>query len=464
MKALSSAPRLSILALLFVLLAAIPASAQHSFDWEITWQGAVKDLLILEDFHTLLTNTGAAADSFEVSLVKVMPAFWQATICEGPVCYPPSVTVHKFNLEAGASTNLDFAITAALEEGQGSSIVTVRSLGNPAVTETNSFTVLTSGLDVLTVAADGGAGYAPYYTEAITSAGRTTGIWNRSVMGALTSVELGSFDAVVWFTGTSGDGLTDADRANLQEYVGNGGNLFLTGQNLARDYCWPGSPGYSPGSHAWFTDILGIDFQADSAGSPLVSGVPGDPVGDGLILAINGGDGADNNTSPDEITVLGDALVSLSYDTGPAAAARSTYLDGRTFFAAFGFEGVATANQRQDLMTAVLGWITNRFSAVDDDLQRVTVSPAVVTPNPFNPQTSIKFEVGGDRPVPGDVVIFDLRGRVVRHLFAGTVDPGPRTMVWNGRDNLGRSLSSGIYLARVTVAANSQTVKMTLAR
>jgi flagellar hook assembly protein FlgD len=87
-----------------------------------------------------------------------------------------------------------------------------------------------------------------------------------------------------------------------------------------------------------------------------------------------------------------------------------------------------------------------------------------VTPNPFNPQTSLKFEVGGDQPVNSAVVIYDLRGREVRELYRGVLEPGLRTLVWNGQDNSGRSLASGIYLAQVQVSDETRTVKMTLAR
>ena len=99
-----------------------------------------------------------------------------------------------------------------------------------------------------------------------------------------------------------------------------------------------------------------------------------------------------------------------------------------------------------------------------DDVVAPLVSRPYVTPNPFNPQTSLKFEVGGDQPVDSAVVIYDLRGREVRELYRGVLEPGLRTMVWNGQDNGGRSLASGIYLAQVKVADETQTVKMTLAR
>ncbi len=459
-------PALVVIALVttLVILTGGPAMAQYSFDWSFGHQGAVKDMLILEDFITIFTNTSALTDSFRITLVKDMPAFWQATICEGPICYPPSYTVHTFILGPGESTNLDFAITAALEEGRGTSIATVESLSDAGVVETNQFSIVTSGLDVLNVDADGGAGYEIYFSDAIAATERSHATWTRGVMGALTGTDLASFGAVVWSVGTNGQGLTDADRSGLTEYVQNGGNLFLTGQNLARDFCDPGSPLYSAASHAWFQDLLGVDFLADDAATSLVYGIDGNPVSDGMILAINSGDGADNNTSPDEIITLGNGTTAMTYSTGQDAAVLAAYDNGRTFFAAFGFEGLATANQRNDMMASVLNWITARFSAVGDDVQSPLVHSLYVTPNPFNPQTSLKFEVGGGQAMNTEVVIYDLRGHQVRNLFRGLLEPGPQAMVWNGRDEGGHSLASGIYLARVMVAGEARTVKMTLAR
>ncbi len=464
MRALRPAPVIIVLTTVLVILTSGSALAQYSFDWTFGQQGAIKDMLILEDYMTHFTNTSALTDSFRITLVKDMPAFWQATICEGPICYPPNYTVHEFILGPGESTNLDFAITAAVDEGKGTSIVTVESLSNPAVVETNYFSIITSGLDVLNVDADGGAGYETYFSDAITSTGRTHATWTRDFMGVLTATDLASFGAVVWSVGTYGQGLTDADRSGLAEYVRDGGNLFLTGQNLTRDFCYPGSPLYSASAHAWFQDLLGVDYLADNAAASLVNGVPGDPVSNGMILGINGGDGANNNTSPDEIVTLGNGATAMTYNTGQDAAVRGAFDKGRTFFAAFGFEGLSSSSQRNSVMGSVLSWITSRVSAVGDDIQPALINRPFVVPNPFNPQTSVKFEVGGTQAVNSEVVIYDLRGREIRSLFRGVLEPGPQNMVWNGRDNGGRNLASGVYLALVKVAGEARTLKMTLAR
>jgi FlgD Ig-like domain/Bacterial Ig-like domain len=68
-------------------------------------------------------------------------------------------------------------------------------------------------------------------------------------------------------------------------------------------------------------------------------------------------------------------------------------------------------------------------------------------PNPFNPQTTIRFEV----PSPGlvRVEIFDSRGRLLRTLVDGNLQTGLQTRIWDGRTDDGRAVGSGVYFARV---------------
>ncbi len=89
-------------------------------------------------------------------------------------------------------------------------------------------------------------------------------------------------------------------------------------------------------------------------------------------------------------------------------------------------------------------------------------------PNPFNPATTIYFEL----PQNAEVVIeiFDLSGRQLRTLFASTLAPGLHRLQWDGRDANGRSLDSGVYFCRMrarTLGKNEMHVatrKLTLAK
>jgi M6 family metalloprotease-like protein len=105
-----------------------------------------------------------------------------------------------------------------------------------------------------------------------------------------------------------------------------------------------------------------------------------------------------------------------------------------------------------------LGWwvdevtVSNVYTGVGDEIPGAGL-PAVLaapSPNPFNPLTIIRYHVpAGARRVR--LEIFDQRGRRVRTLTAGPVAAGWQQAIWNGRDDGGRTLASGIYFARLDV-------------
>jgi len=87
---------------------------------------------------------------------------------------------------------------------------------------------------------------------------------------------------------------------------------------------------------------------------------------------------------------------------------------------------------------------------------------ALIAPNPFNPRTTIHFDVGRSGSVR--LGIYDIRGRLVRDLVAGTLVAGRHEVVWDGRDRSGRSAAAGVYFVRMTGEGKSLTSKMVLAK
>ncbi|MHB8080062.1 MAG: LVIVD repeat-containing protein [Candidatus Krumholzibacteriia bacterium] len=84
------------------------------------------------------------------------------------------------------------------------------------------------------------------------------------------------------------------------------------------------------------------------------------------------------------------------------------------------------------------------------------------TPNPFNPRTTIRYDVpaaGGDVRLE----LYDARGRLVRTLVAGRQAAGRQATVWDGRDDAGRRVPSGVYFARLRATGCDAVVKLTLA-
>ena len=83
-------------------------------------------------------------------------------------------------------------------------------------------------------------------------------------------------------------------------------------------------------------------------------------------------------------------------------------------------------------------------------------------PNPFNPVTVIGLTVPGPGPREVALRVFDVRGRLVATLLSGRLDPGYHDVRWDGRDDRGAPVSSGIYFYRAEIDGTVLTRRMAL--
>jgi hypothetical protein len=85
------------------------------------------------------------------------------------------------------------------------------------------------------------------------------------------------------------------------------------------------------------------------------------------------------------------------------------------------------------------------------------------SPNPFNPQTTIRYSLASAGPV--SLTIYDLRGRPVRSLLKSAHRAaGAQAVTWNGRDDAGVAAPSGVYLVRVEAGAEAMVQRVALVR
>ena len=114
------------------------------------------------------------------------------------------------------------------------------------------------------------------------------------------------------------------------------------------------------------------------------------------------------------------------------------------------------------------GWLITRrddgYGPTDvpgtGELARTRLAPAY--PNPFNPSTTIVFDVGRTREL--GLSIHDLRGRRVADLARGVFTAGRHTVPWQGRDGAGRAVPSGVYLVRLHGPGFEATQTVTLVK
>ncbi len=81
-----------------------------------------------------------------------------------------------------------------------------------------------------------------------------------------------------------------------------------------------------------------------------------------------------------------------------------------------------------------------------------------VIPNPFIKSTAIKYEVPATSRI--HVGIYDISGRLIKTLVEEPQQPGHYTVTWNGKDAVGRTVSSGIYFARLVTEGYEATRRM----
>lgn len=177
----------------------------------------------------------------------------------------------------------------------------------------------------------------------------------------------------------------------------------------------------------------------------------------------------------------------VSYD-GPQllSVANYAFLNYRTSGGVYGEYGEIPLNswgigdltvEGWDGMSSVVLVVANGQSGVSDmdyDYDAEQVDTGVVdpvhafglepaSPNPFSESTQIVYSVpaGGGHV---DVVIYDVNGREVRHLVSDRIEAGPGVAVWDGLDDRGRHVASGVYFARLDIDGVTASGKLMVLR
>lgn len=329
--------------------------------------------------------------------------------------------------------------------------------------------------EVLLVDDDPGGNYENFYRETIEQLGLTAYYWKQQQRGLAPVSLLPRFkrQSLIWYTGDAAGSnvLSAAERDSLAALLDRGGRLFLTGQNIAESL--RGSDFLRTRLHADFVRNISADF--------ILHGVRGDAVGGGWRnLANAGAGGANNQISRDELQPLGLALPCVVFDTtaGTVAAVHvaESANESRLVFFGFGFEAIiarAGFSSRADVLRDVLNWLegTTAVEAPPHAGGNLPLQFALSAshPNPLRLEAAgaaaIHYQLPAGRP--GEKVslkIYDLLGREVRSLIDETHRPGAFTARWDGRDQRGELVKSGIYFYRLTAGALHRVRKLIVVR
>jgi len=114
-----------------------------------------------------------------------------------------------------------------------------------------------------------------------------------------------------------------------------------------------------------------------------------------------------------------------------------------------------------DIFGVARGWLVDGLRiepSAPSPPPRYTLRLLPNVPNPFNPQTRLRFEL----PRPTHVVLrlFDVRGRLLSTLLDAPRDAGPHELVWHGEDGRSQPLASGVYVVELRADGETRTTKV----
>jgi hypothetical protein len=185
-------------------------------------------------------------------------------------------------------------------------------------------------------------------------------------------------------------------------------------------------------------------------------------------------DGLTGNDNPDTLIMTSDTTVTASFWAMPRTITaiaygqgaitlepdQDSYIYGDTVITTavpdpgYAFDtwaGDLTTNENPETLIVTGDMTVEAYfelepTGVGDDVPRETAL-LQNRPNPFNPTTTIEYALAAGCRV--SLRIYDVRGQLVRTLVDGEKDPGTYAEVWDGRNNRGESVATGVYIYRL---------------
>ena len=283
------------------------------------------------------------------------------------------------------------------------------------------------------------------------------------------TIHLNDYKAVIWILGdesTADETFSAAEQTLVKNYLENGGNLFVSGSEIAWDLDQDNnSSGSTPADEQFLHEYLKADYVGDDSGILSVTGVNG-TIFEGL--SFNYGTNPYPEDFPDYLNSFGaGAVVNLKYSATKNAAIQyvGTFgngaIPGKLVYIAFPFETITGEANR----TAVMGRILEFFfpiTSVESEPSDNSTQPKKFAllqnyPNPFNPETTIEYHL----PITSKITltIYNALGQKVRTLMDEVATSGVHRKTWNGLNDAQAPVASGFYLVQIKAEAITHSKK-----
>jgi aminopeptidase N len=398
------------------------------------------------------SNSGARANDLRLTLSSLDQdiSFLQNTveIDSIPTGGQPAQTAEPMllNIAAGASSHR--------------AILTVTVQGDDVEPVSFNFTLPIGPPNVLFVSDAANAAEVAYAKTALDSGAIHAMPWDINSLSVPSLDTVQTFTALVYNTGSrSGSVLSPEEIALLQSYIDQGGKLLIAGQNIAAFL------NESEGGKAFLADYLGSSFYQDTFSGVILKGLTDVPMTSGVFIRFIDASSDRTQESPDVLMATGNAETVLQYMPGNGTAGiRVQRGSARIAYFAFGLEALKRRpdDSSNELLLRTMQWLQgNEVGAPpggNSDAMPERFSLLSGYPNPFNPGIRISFTL----PVTANVelAIYNSKGQRSKLLRSEVLSGGIHSIEWDGRDQHGVEVASGVYFVRMVSEGFQATQKI----
>ena len=267
--------------------------------------------------------------------------------------------------EVAGSPDFEFTVSEFAPVGEYAEFVLSIS-ADGGYSSTDTFEVFLGTCPILLVDDDGGESTDLYFKDALDRNGYLYTIWTETHDGYIPLSEIQRYLVTIWTNGWGGN-LGSTNRSVISSFLDGGGSLMISGEDIGWYHNYDGNQDKID----FYEDYLHATYIADDSGYRSLTGVAGDPIGDGLSFSLNGTGSAMNQFYPSEIQPRSGAAGIFEYVAGAEGALR--YSTGhRVVYLAFGLEGVTTGAAQDTIMKRCLEWIVDDWP--DTEQPSVTVT------------------------------------------------------------------------------------------
>lgn len=408
-----------------------------------------------QTFNLTSGNSGTSTENFVYTLTSDMPGDWTSGFSINSTNYTSTCTL---SVNAGATNTIAINVTPGNTPYVGKFTLTVHSADNPSSPEMQSTVYVIANVTDLIVNNSSGVGdgtttgsaanWGSVFTTGLSYAGNTGFAATDEVVTSklIQNNQFAGVNNIYLNIGWTFPSFTDAEVAELEDFLDAGGNLFVAGQDIGWD-TWDVANGGNgtANTQSFFTNYLCAAFTNDgSTANTQLTTQTADaiwgPLPNAAILN-NHGYYASTYFYPDELTAAGIGVAIYKYNasTTKVGGVRATNGTWKTVYMGVGMEMLSSSNS-QEIIKRAHDWFYGLLSNEEFDAEMNT---GLCYPNPANDYTIIPMLTTDEDMV---LTVTDIHGK---QLAAQQVAGGTQQV----------NLSTGEYAAGMyfyTISVNNK--------